>query len=171
MIRVFNYLLENKIDSEKCNDWLCLKVENLVRLRNEMLQQGLVYELEEEFLKVGIDNSLLVYAEERALPSYEFQYINSLNELSDIFLITSYKIVCFERYMNSAGIDDEMLFNAEILILDAIEKNPFISYKDLIYLSSDLDMETQLEHMINSEEIIRYKKRNRYRWKINDQIN
>lgn len=88
-----------------------------------------------------------------------------LGKLRVLCKVMEYKTICFYRHEN--GICRVNWKPVKEIIKKEISHNPYLGYKELVTKDLSLDIETELEYLIESEQLIRRKsnhKNPRYRW-------
>ena len=142
-------LFDDYFKRDYCNyieRFLCLKMKELVLLRQEIIDNSFMQEIEK---KISID----------------FIYREWLGEIAGICKVMDYKMICCSRY--ASEMNRVNWKPVKEIIKKEIAHNPYLGYKELVTKDLSLDIEIELEYLIESEQLIRRKpnhKNPRYRW-------
>ena len=162
-------LFDDYFKRDYCNyieRFLCLKMKELVLLRQEIIDNSFMQEIEKEIsLDVmkyvdHVDNEL-----EQGCRSIDFIYREWLGEIAGICKVMDYKMICCSRY--ASEMNRVNWKPVKEIIKKEIAHNPYLGYKELVTKDLSLDIEIELEYLIESEQLIRRKpnhKNPRYRW-------
>ena len=144
-------------------EYLSLRMKELVPLRQHIIEEPYMYEFERKFVLDGM--KLTGDEMEQVYRSADSIYRHQLSRIASICKVMEYKTICFYRHEN--GICRVNRKPAKEIIKREISYNPYIGYKELVDKDLSLDIETELEYLIESEQLIRRKpnhKNSRYRW-------
>ena len=93
------------------------------------------------------------YKEERSIPDDEWIYHRLVDELITITRIIEYKNTCFLRCQNAVPQQRHMFPKIKKMILNQIRTNKKTTYRELLKIDTELDIETVLEHLIEEKTI------------------
>ena len=137
-------LFDDYFKRDYCNyieRFLCLKMKELVLLRQEIIDNSFMQEIEKE---ISLD---------------VMKYVDHVDKVMD------YKMICCSRY--ASEMNRVNWKPVKEIIKKEIAHNPYLGYKELVTKDLSLDIEIELEYLIESEQLIRRKpnhKNPRYRW-------
>ncbi len=162
MLKIFNMYFEKDSDTY-IDKYLCLRMKDLVALRQRAIDDKYIYKYEQKYVLDGMKNA----NEELAQidPTPECIYMQRLENIASICKVMEYKTICFYRHENKMV--DYNWQQIKEIIKREIAYNPYISYREIVNKDLSLDIETELEHLIESEQLIirENSKNGRLKWK------
>lgn len=157
---------------EHFEEYLCLRMKELVILRDEAVKDSALRSYEEKYILNGMKSRTT--EEEEYIP-IEYTYLENLETIENIYRVMKYKATLFYRYENSVRFSDKRYKKEKEEILSAVKYNPYGSYESIVETDPSLDIETELEHMIEIGELksIQLKKKTRYgyrKWLVTTEV-
>ena len=148
---IYRRYCENPLKLKDYDSYFRMRMADLVSVRNELSEDSYVKEYESKYVVPKMKWSHDPY--EMSYPTPDYIYTRKLEALAAVSLIMSYKECCFERRANMLKSDKETIPSIITIIKDAIKRDPYITYAELVELDLELDIATELEHMIETSEL------------------
>lgn len=160
-MKLFNDYFEKDRDTD-IDKYLCLKMKDLVALRQQAINDKYIYQYEKKYVLDGMKNATEEL--EQIDPTPECKYMQRLAKIASICKVMEYKTICF--YLHENKMEDYGGQQIKEIIKKEIAYNPYIGYREIVNKDLSLDIEIELEYLIETEQLIirENSKNRRLRW-------
>lgn len=151
-MNIYKIFFDKGLEWRELDYFLHKRMSDLVAIRNHLIVDSYIAEYEKNYVLPDMINSNPPY--EIVDPSPDYVYSCQLEETITVLQVMDYKSCCFMRYLNRLKEDIAIAPAINKRIREYINRNPRATYDEIIKIDINLDIATELEHMIEVKEIV-----------------